>query len=78
MTAMIAPLADRQLEGPGSALPAGWGVHLRKLFGDDPRPGRTDDRRGRGPVPDYCKITLTDETLKLLLPQHGDPDPYGN
>ena len=68
MTAMIAPLAERPA---WKALEAHYqqvrGVHLRKLFGDDPGRGERLTAEAVGLYLDYSKNRLTDETLKLLL-----------
>src|SRR5262249_44883084 len=42
-------------------------VHLRDLFGDDPRRGMRLTAEAAGVYLDYSKNRITDETLKLLL-----------
>jgi glucose-6-phosphate isomerase len=42
-------------------------VHLRKLFGDDPKRGERMTIEAMGIYLDYSKNRITDETLKLLL-----------
>ncbi len=42
------------------------GLHLRKLFADDPRRGERMTAEGAGIFLDYSKNRITDETLKLL------------
>jgi glucose-6-phosphate isomerase len=44
-----------------------WGLHLRKLFADDPRRGERMTAEAVGIFLDYSKNRITDETLKLLL-----------
>ena len=43
------------------------GLHLRKLFADDPRRGERMTAEAVGIFLDYSKNRITDETLKLLL-----------
>ena len=43
------------------------GLHLRKLFADDPRRGERMTAEGVGIFLDYSKNRVTDETLKILL-----------
>jgi glucose-6-phosphate isomerase len=43
------------------------GLHLRKLFADDPRRGERMTAEAVGVFLDYSKNRITDETLKLLL-----------
>ena len=43
------------------------GVHLRKLFSDDPKRGERMTAEAVGIYLDYSKNRVTDETLKLLL-----------
>jgi glucose-6-phosphate isomerase len=43
------------------------GLHLRKLFADDPSRGERMTVEGAGLFLDYSKNRLTDETLRLLL-----------
>src|SRR5262249_24645763 len=43
------------------------GLHLRKLFADDPTRGERMTAEAAGLYLDYSKNRLTDETLKLLL-----------
>jgi glucose-6-phosphate isomerase len=43
------------------------GLHLRKLFADDPKRGERLTLEAVGLVLDYSKNRVTDETLKLLL-----------
>src|SRR5215472_15786226 len=43
------------------------GLHLRKLFADDPTRGERMAVEAAGLYLDYSKNRLTDETLKLLL-----------
>jgi glucose-6-phosphate isomerase len=43
------------------------GLHLRKLFADDPTRGERMTAQAAGLYLDYSKNRLTDETLKLLL-----------
>ena len=60
------------------------GVHLRKLFADDPQRGTRMTAGAVGIFLDYSKNRVTDETLKLLLQlaeesglrAHIDADPY--
>ncbi|MFI5330336.1 MAG: glucose-6-phosphate isomerase [Desulfobaccales bacterium] len=68
MTTGVAPLT----ECPAwKALEAHYhqvrGLHLRKLFGDDPGRGERMTAEAVGLYLDYSKNRLTDETLKLLL-----------
>ena len=42
-------------------------VHLRKLFGDDPKRGQRLTLQATGLFLDYSKNRITDETIKLLL-----------
>ena len=42
-------------------------LHLRDLFGDDPKRGERLTAEGAGLFLDYSKNRVTDETLKLLL-----------
>src|SRR6201998_3374133 len=43
------------------------GLHLRKLFADDPRRGERMTAEAVSIFLDYSKNRITDETLKLLL-----------
>jgi glucose-6-phosphate isomerase len=43
------------------------GLHLRKLFADDPKRGERMTAEGAGLFLDYSKNRITDETLKLLI-----------
>jgi glucose-6-phosphate isomerase len=43
------------------------GVHLRRLFADDPGRGERLVAEGAGVYLDYSKNRITDETLRLLL-----------
>jgi glucose-6-phosphate isomerase len=43
------------------------GVHLRKLFADDPKRGERMTAEATGLFLDYSKNRITDETLKLLI-----------
>src|SRR5258707_4361291 len=43
------------------------GLHLRKLFADDPRRGERMTAEAAGIFLDYSKNRITDETLKLLM-----------
>ncbi len=43
------------------------GVHLRKLFADDPKRGQRLTAEAAGLFLDYSKNRITDETLKLLI-----------
>src|ERR1700720_2675434 len=43
------------------------GLHLRKLFADDPQRGERMTAEAVGIFLDYSKNRITDETLKLLL-----------
>ena len=43
------------------------GLHLRKLFADDPKRGERMTAEAVGLYLDYSKNRITDETLKLLL-----------
>ncbi|MFZ5448272.1 MAG: glucose-6-phosphate isomerase [Thermodesulfobacteriota bacterium] len=68
MTAGIAPLTERPA---WKALEAHYqqvrGLHLRKLFAEDPQRGERLTAEAVGLYLDYSKNRLTDETLKLLL-----------
>jgi len=68
MTAQIAPLAERKA---WKALRSHYenvrGLHLRKLFADDPKRGERMTTEAVGLYLDYSKNRVTDETLKLLL-----------
>jgi glucose-6-phosphate isomerase len=68
MTTAIQSLTDRPA---WKALQAHYqsirGVHLRKLFADDPQRGERLNTEALGIVFDYSKNRITDETLKLLL-----------
>jgi glucose-6-phosphate isomerase len=48
------------------------GVHLRKLFADDPGRGERLTAEGAGLFLDYSKNRVTDETLALLLKLAGE------
>jgi glucose-6-phosphate isomerase len=43
------------------------GLHLRKLFADDPKRGERMTAEAVGIYVDYSKHRITDETLRLLL-----------
>jgi glucose-6-phosphate isomerase len=43
------------------------GIHLRRLFADDPKRGERLTAEGAGVFLDYSKNRITDETLRLLL-----------
>ncbi len=43
------------------------GLHLRKLFADDPKRGERMTAEAAGIYLDYSKNRITDETIKLLL-----------
>src|SRR5580704_8975315 len=43
------------------------GLHLRKLFADDPRRGERMTAEAAGVFLDYSKNRITDETIKLLI-----------
>ena len=68
MTAQIAPLTERKA---WKALRSHYenvrGLHLRKLFADDPKRGERMTTEAVGLYLDYSKNRVTDETLKLLL-----------
>jgi glucose-6-phosphate isomerase len=68
MTTSIATLTNRAswkaLEAHHSAI---GGVHLRKLFGDDPNRGERMTVEAAGIYLDYSKNRITDETVGLLL-----------
>src|SRR5919199_3260189 len=53
-------------------------VHLRQLFGDDPRRGERFAVEGAGLYFDYSKHRITDETLKLLLDLAAECDLRGH
>ena len=67
MTTGMAPLTERPA---WKALEAHYqqvrGLHLRKLFADDPGRGERMTAEAVGLYLDYSKNRLTDETLKLL------------
>jgi glucose-6-phosphate isomerase len=44
-----------------------WGLHLRKLFADDPKRGERMTAEAAGIFLDYSKNRITDETVKLLI-----------
>jgi glucose-6-phosphate isomerase len=68
MTTGMAPLTERPA---WKALEAHYqkvrGLHLRKLFGDDPNRGERMTAEAVGLYLDYSKNRITDETLKLLV-----------
>ena len=68
MTSGMAPLTERPA---WKALEAHYqrvrGLHLRKLFGDDPDRGERMTAEAVGLYLDYSKNRITDETLKLLV-----------
>jgi len=68
MTTGMAPLTERPA---WKALEAHYHqvreLHLRKLFGDDPRRGERMTAEAVGLYLDYSKNRITDQTLKLLL-----------
>src|SRR5260221_11242648 len=43
------------------------GLHLRKLFGEDPKRGERMTAEAVGIFLDYSKNRITDETIKLLI-----------
>ena len=43
------------------------GLHLRKLFADDPKRGERMTAEAAGLLLDYSKNRITDETVKLLI-----------
>jgi glucose-6-phosphate isomerase len=68
MTTSIAPLTQRAAwKALESHCPQVRGVHLRKLFADDPQRGERLKVEAAGIYFDYSKNRITDETLKLLL-----------
>src|SRR5579863_8600526 len=48
------------------------GLHLRKLFADDPKRGVRMTVEAAGLFLDYSKNRITDETLKLLIELAGE------
>jgi glucose-6-phosphate isomerase len=68
MTTGMAPLTERPA---WKALEAHYqkvrGLHLRKLFGDDPNRGERMTAEAVGLYLDYSKNRITDETFKLLV-----------
>ncbi len=48
------------------------GIHLRKLFADDPKRGERLTVEAAGVFLDYSKNRITDDTLKLLLQLAGE------
>ncbi len=68
MTAGMAPLTQRPawkaLEAHHQQVK---GLHLRKLFADDPKRGERLTAEAAGVFLDYSKNRVTDETLKLLV-----------
>ena len=68
MTTGMAPLTERPV---WKALEAHYnkirGVHLRKLFADDPARGERMTVEAAGIFLDYSKNRITDETLALLV-----------
>src|SRR5208282_5316404 len=73
MTTGMAPLTERPA---WKALEAHYqqvrGLHLRKLFGDDPGRGERMTAEAVGLYLDYSKNRITGETLKLLLQLAGE------
>ncbi len=68
MTAQIAPLTERKAwQALRSHYENVRGLHLRKLFVDDPKRGERMTAEAVGLYLDYSKNRVTDETLKLLL-----------
>ncbi|MGE5791110.1 MAG: glucose-6-phosphate isomerase, partial [Bacteroidota bacterium] len=68
MTAVLQPVTARPA---WKALQAHYatmhGVHLRRLFADDPGRGERLTAEAAGVYLDYSKNRVTDETLRLLV-----------